>query len=108
MIEAQAVKPAQLPTCSGAARSAVIALRHDDAVASMGGCDRGIDGKNAAMARGDLAHDADEKILVLAVDRSDQRASSARDQAGRILLRSEEHTSELQSLRHLVCRLLLE
>src|SRR5438045_7936385 len=27
---------------------------------------------------------------------------------GRSLLRSEEHTSELQSLRHLVCRLLLE
>src|SRR5205814_5736378 len=26
----------------------------------------------------------------------------------RIRLRSEEHTSELQSLRHLVCRLLLE
>src|SRR5262245_64076409 len=25
-----------------------------------------------------------------------------------ILIRSEEHTSELQSLRHLVCRLLLE
>src|SRR5215212_11408436 len=30
------------------------------------------------------------------------------DQLGRGLLRSEEHTSELQSLRHLVCRLLLE
>src|SRR5215472_7145089 len=28
--------------------------------------------------------------------------------AGRKLPRSEEHTSELQSLRHLVCRLLLE
>src|ERR1039458_10687877 len=28
--------------------------------------------------------------------------------ARRILMRSEEHTSELQSLRHLVCRLLLE
>src|SRR5258705_3159166 len=27
---------------------------------------------------------------------------------GRIHVRSEEHTSELQSLRHLVCRLLLE
>src|SRR5258705_4856971 len=27
---------------------------------------------------------------------------------GRAGLRSEEHTSELQSLRHLVCRLLLE
>src|SRR5205814_7570739 len=26
----------------------------------------------------------------------------------RFILRSEEHTSELQSLRHLVCRLLLE
>src|SRR5437899_7122077 len=29
-------------------------------------------------------------------------------QAGAFDLRSEEHTSELQSLRHLVCRLLLE
>src|SRR5262245_49980353 len=28
--------------------------------------------------------------------------------AGAMALRSEEHTSELQSLRHLVCRLLLE
>src|ERR1035438_8828381 len=27
---------------------------------------------------------------------------------GKLPLRSEEHTSELQSLRHLVCRLLLE
>src|SRR5437899_9829317 len=31
------------------------------------------------------------------------RAGAARDES-----RSEEHTSELQSLRHLVCRLLLE
>ena len=61
MIEAQPIKPAQLATRSGAAR------------------DRGIDRKNAAMARRDLAYDADKKILVLAVDRSDQRASSARD-----------------------------
>ena len=29
-------------------------------------------------------------------------------QALRMATRSEEHTSELQSLRHLVCRLLLE
>src|SRR6516225_4639784 len=91
MIEAQPVKPAQLATRSGAARSAVIALWHDDAVAGMGGCDRGIDGEDAAMARGDLAHDADEKILVLAVDRSDQRASSARDQPGGIPLISIWH-----------------
>src|SRR5437870_9223290 len=30
------------------------------------------------------------------------------DVAGAVLLRSEEHTSELQSRGHLVCRLLLE
>src|ERR1039458_9167998 len=35
------------------------------------------------------------------------RRTSARRVGGRNL-RSEEHTSELQSLRHLVCRLLLE
>src|SRR5258705_4516089 len=29
------------------------------------------------------------------------------DLGGRRIIRSEEHTSELQSLRHLVCRLLL-
>src|SRR5262245_63252333 len=34
-------------------------------------------------------------------------AAEARDTHSR-LYRSEEHTSELQSLRHLVCRLLLE
>src|ERR1035441_10711910 len=33
------------------------------------------------------------------------RAAVSRNSSGR---RSEEHTSELQSLRHLVCRLLLE
>src|SRR5947199_7944349 len=33
---------------------------------------------------------------------------TARNGRRAILFRSEEHTSELQSLRHLVCRLLLE
>src|ERR1039458_8765518 len=39
-----------------------------------------------------------------------QRQQRAHDQAGHNgkMERSEEHTSELQSLRHLVCRLLLE
>src|SRR5437899_9000793 len=37
---------------------------------------------------------------------SRQHHHPADDRAGRA--RSEEHTSELQSLRHLVCRLLLE
>src|SRR5438045_4946714 len=35
------------------------------------------------------------------------RAQIPRRPGGGILPRSEEHTSELQSLRHLVCRLLL-
>src|ERR1039458_10485844 len=34
--------------------------------------------------------------------------AAAIEREGFILHRSEEHTSELQSLRHLVCRLLLE
>src|SRR5262245_65860047 len=36
------------------------------------------------------------------------RRQASRPAAGREACRSEEHTSELQSLRHLVCRLLLE
>src|SRR5205814_10241656 len=48
----------------------------------------------------------------LCADPGDRHASADRDVLGaaddRELLRSEEHTSELQSLRHLVCRLLLE
>src|ERR1035438_282851 len=44
-------------------------------------------------------------------NRSEEHTSelqSLRHLVYRLLLRSEEHTSELQSLRHLVCRLLLE
>src|SRR2546422_7090537 len=37
-----------------------------------------------------------------------QRALEVHPAAGRVLPRSEEHTSELQSRLHLVCRLLLE
>src|SRR5437899_8279541 len=43
---------------------------------------------------------------LLAVDRTDDAEDLADDE--RREERSEEHTSELQSLRHLVCRLLLE
>src|SRR5947199_7396134 len=34
--------------------------------------------------------------------------ASGVDESGAVVDRSEEHTSELQSLRHLVCRLMLE
>src|ERR1035441_41748 len=37
-----------------------------------------------------------------------RRAFESREENRHSLSRSEEHTSELQSLRHLVCRLLLE
>src|SRR5437899_7168975 len=40
--------------------------------------------------------------------RSARARSAAERRRGRSCRRSEEHTSELQSLRHLVCRLLLE
>src|SRR5258705_6663727 len=36
------------------------------------------------------------------------RVSGSRQETRHDVARSEEHTSELQSLRHLVCRLLLE
>src|SRR5205814_10045531 len=39
---------------------------------------------------------------------SDRRAARRHRECGGGTVRSEEHTSELQSLRHLVCRLLLE
>src|SRR5262245_63584642 len=42
-----------------------------------------------------------ERIGVAGIDEYDTRATAH-------VPRSEEHTSELQSLRHLVCRLLLE
>src|SRR5471030_3517838 len=49
-------------------------------------------------------HDA----LPICDDRRRLRRDPVEGQHRRGPLRSEEHTSELQSLRHLVCRLLLE
>src|ERR1039458_10895809 len=49
-------------------------------------------------------HDA----LPICQDNCLQFANGSSVPARRCRLRSEEHTSELQSLRHLVCRLLLE
>src|SRR5258705_8006837 len=57
---------------------------------------------------GDIAKDdlpfleAELGIYICGVNRTEAQAS------GKCKYRSEEHTSELQSLRHLVCRLLLE
>src|SRR5262245_62646560 len=48
-----------------------------------------------------------EQIELLAGS-SDTALGGAVAELGELTQRSEEHTSELQSLRHLVCRLLLE
>src|SRR5437899_9852824 len=45
-------------------------------------------------------------VLLLLARNSELSAPAGHDPD--LLVRSEEHTSELQSLRHLVCRLLLE
>src|SRR5258705_7312009 len=45
---------------------------------------------------------------LLGVDRNCPLPGTERGRSAGVHLRSEEHTSELQSLRHLVCRLLLE
>src|ERR1035438_10629485 len=53
---------------------------------------------------GRLPHDNHQvlaDVVQVSLDRADHGRVLGRD-------RSEEHTSELQSLRHLVCRLLLE
>src|SRR5439155_12604702 len=46
--------------------------------------------------------------FVKKIDDADVRRSTARNEVERAEVRSEEHTSELQSRGHLVCRLLLE
>src|SRR5262245_64943311 len=43
-----------------------------------------------------------------AISEVEQAITKVLAQLDRLCTRSEEHTSELQSLRHLVCRLLLE
>ena len=85
VIKAQAVQTAQLLARPCAARTAVIALRHDDAVSGMGARDGRVDHEQPSMAWPDCAHHAGEKRQVFAVDRSDQGAAAPRDQTGSVL-----------------------
>src|SRR5258705_1791901 len=48
------------------------------------------------------------KLSGIAAEVSDEQVAAMAFQRRRQATRSEEHTSELQSLRHLVCRLLLD
>src|SRR5262245_63584687 len=49
-----------------------------------------------------------DQLLVIVAELGRERAVGLDDTLPAVDHRSEEHTSELQSLRHLVCRLLLE
>src|SRR5262249_20393436 len=83
MVEAQAVQPAQLLAVAGASGSAMVALRHDDAVPGVAGGDRRIDGENAPVRRAELARRARQKLRVGPEDRGDQRAAAAAYQRDR-------------------------
>src|SRR3712207_6881048 len=48
------------------------------------------------------------RVHPLGPEGADGRRGGRRAPAGHLLVRSEEHTSELQSRQYLVCRLLLE
>src|SRR5438045_8423141 len=61
--------------------------------------DDDVDG-DAGVLRCPLVRELRDRVLAVLVDPDRQRRPGCP--------RSEEHTSELQSLRHLVCRLLLE
>src|SRR5437899_4658527 len=90
------IVPYSLPVSDGAA----VALGDDAAGADADACD-------AALAAGD--GDA-PPVQAARTTASDAMAAESDRAFIPCLLhpRSEEHTSELQSLRHLVCRLLLE
>src|SRR5690242_20966562 len=60
------------------------------------------------MAHAAGPHGAEHARLGVALDGVEHVARKAGDEAARRRLRSEEHTSELQSHVNLVCRLLLE
>src|SRR5258708_19245700 len=62
------------------------------------------DGKEAAMARGAEGRWSSPRV----VQSSPEVRRCGRIRNSRLTSRSEEHTSELQSPDHLVCRLLLE
>src|SRR5205814_8943886 len=78
-------------------------LRHTAAVQGVVG--PVVDRQGRCRAIDVIGHPADELALSVQAHELD---SAPLDRATEVVVRSEEHTSELQSLRHLVCRLLLE
>src|SRR6516165_75144 len=86
MIESQAVGSPELLARSGAARTAMIALGHDDAVPGVSRSDSRIDGKDAPMRGADGAHHPQEKVLALREDGGNQRAPSPRHQSASFFL----------------------
>src|SRR5262245_65275676 len=74
---------------------------HPVAVDLLDGLERRVHGHDVGALDHDIGRGEVDARGAHGVDRQERDVPGA-------LLRSEEHTSELQSLRHLVCRLLLE
>src|SRR2546429_4884745 len=68
----------------------------------------GRDGAQRPAARRDGEQEVEHRPALADLRRSDEQGGALREDAGYGVARSEEHTSELQSRLHLVCRLLLE
>src|SRR3712207_8010753 len=80
-------------------------VKKGDTVLVLSGKDKGAKGKVIA------AYPQDQKVLVEGVGRVKKHTRISTTQRGAQqggIVRSEEHTSELQSRQYLVCRLLLE
>src|SRR2546425_151807 len=89
------------PRCRNAARIGLVHLRHPVAC--------GLGAAAVEFVAAGQAFDAKAVVHVHVPDLVQQRVHGMPVCAWRILfIRSEEHTSELQSLAYLVCRLLLE
>src|SRR5947199_6898267 len=69
---------------------------------------RGMVGLERVRRAADSSVGGSQEEIALATLAEIVAARHVRQRSEAIALRSEEHTSELQSLRHLVCRLLLE
>src|SRR5438045_6973906 len=102
-----------MPTETAASRGAIpracsAALRSRDCSCSFSA--RGLPRRSRTVLPRDPRFDEIRDASPLFVAPVDRAIEVLRDHLylSRILYRSEEHTSELQSLRHLVCRLLLE
>src|SRR3974390_2231416 len=81
VIKPQTIEASELLAVSGAAWSAVMALRHDNTVAAVSVDDRCINGQYASIRGSKLDHRACQKIGVVSEYRCNQRSTTASDES---------------------------